>query len=244
MKLYIAISILLTIFLAIFTLFWLSGNRVIIGSGSVVTRSSPIADFTKIKMESPADLIVKKGSKLGVTINDYENKIDETYITNQDSTLIIATKAGNFVDYNSSTIITITTPGLLTDVEIDGSGEVVLDDPFSELQQINVIGSGGFKSIKIGYYNQLITTVKGSGSININGFTSLLNATMEGSGELDLKNLEAQKIFATLSGSGQMNLNVKESMDIKLTGSGNVNYVGEGKITQNIIGSGQVNKII
>ena len=89
----------------------------------------------------------------------------------------------------------------------------------------------------------LEVTVGGAGSITISGKVENLVATINGSGNLELENLVADKAIIKVNASGTANINVKRELRAEIIGSGDVRYSGNpGRVIPKISGSGTIEK--
>jgi hypothetical protein len=90
--------------------------------------------------------------------------------------------------------------------------------------------------------NQINFVISGSGGINASGSAKNCEATLSGSGTIDLKDLVCENVTATLSGSGDIKVNSTETMIATISGSGNIyyKYTGNGTPVLKILGSGSV----
>lgn len=89
----------------------------------------------------------------------------------------------------------------------------------------------------------LEVTLGGAGSITISGKVENLVATINGSGNLELENLIADKAIIKVNASGTANINVKRELKAEITGSGDVRYSGNpSRVIPKISGSGTIEK--
>jgi hypothetical protein len=64
---------------------------------------------------------------------------------------------------------------------------------------------------------------------------------LNGSGDVDAKNLISRDADVTITGSGNIGVTAKQSLSVTLTGSGDVNYYGHPvRLEKELTGSGEV----
>lgn len=83
--------------------------------------------------------------------------------------------------------------------------------------------------------------LSGSGNIVASGETARLEATLLGSGNLELARLRSQDVRALLAGSGNIRVTATDSLDATVRGSGVIFYGGTpAHVTTSVPGSGAV----
>lgn len=89
----------------------------------------------------------------------------------------------------------------------------------------------------------LEVTLGGAGSITISGKVENLIATINGSGNLELENLIADKAVVKINSSGTANINVRRELKAEIIGSGDIHYRGNpSRVIPKISGSGSIEK--
>jgi hypothetical protein len=85
--------------------------------------------------------------------------------------------------------------------------------------------------------------VDGSGDAKASGKVATLVAKVNGSGDLNLADVEARDATVEISGSGDVDVWATESVVVSVAGSGDVTYRGDPKkVTKSVAGSGSVRK--
>ncbi len=86
-------------------------------------------------------------------------------------------------------------------------------------------------------------TSSGAGNITITGKVENLIATINGSGDLNLKNLIVEKATIKINASGTANINVQRELNAVINGSGDINYSGSpSRVIPKIFGAGSITK--
>ena len=142
---------------------------------------------------------------------------------------------------------TETSDGLLH-ISIKDRGIVIGPDPFDDvrvrvpaggLKKIHVQASGDLDLGQVDV-DALTIEVDGSSDIRASGTVGDLVASIEGSGDAHLADLEARTARVSVEGSGDMDLNVTDELDVDVEGDGDVSYRGNPQVRQQVEGSGEV----
>lgn len=112
------------------------------------------------------------------------------------------------------------------DVEIAGSGKVLITSASSLSSKLEIAGSG---EIEIGHLqtNEATAQIAGSGNINFGSLVcNELKAEIAGSGDVNCDQIDTQNAHVNIAGSGNVNLNGRVfNLTKDIAGSGKVNYV-------------------
>jgi len=90
--------------------------------------------------------------------------------------------------------------------------------------------------------DNLAASISGSGTIRGDGAVQQLTAEINGSGDLALDRLAAERASVTISRSGAAEVAVAKALDVQINGSGEVSYRGDPEVKKQISGSGSVTK--
>lgn len=148
------------------------------------------------------------------------------------------------------------------DLNVSGSGSLVLEAEVSGELEANVSGSGhiefkgtcndldskvsgsGKVSLGLTAANKVVVGVSGSGKVLANGSAKEIRANISGSGEVLAADLQVDACDVRISGSGDVEVNVKSSLDASISGSGSVTYKGNpSHVNSHASGSGKVRKM-
>lgn len=210
-----------------------------VGKGPISEQNIAVSNFYKIESLSSAEVTIEKGDSLQVILSDYENLIEFWDIKVVDNTLLIQTKPFSSL-INSKAKVSIITPSDLTQVKVSGSGHLLLNDEFPELEKASITGSGNIIGNVNTGYSTLSLTISGSGSFNLTGTATDLRTTTSGSGRMNLFDITTQTANCTISGSGNVYVNVVDYLNAVISGSGNVLYKGNPVVDVHSSGSGNV----
>ena len=109
-----------------------------------------------------------------------------------------------------------------------------------------VVQNSGSGLLNLEFADSTITiehTTSGSGLANFSGRANFGNFEISGSGHINALDLVLNELNATISGSGNMNVNVIDFLKVLIPGSGSVFYTGDPELDITITGSGTVNKL-
>ena len=85
--------------------------------------------------------------------------------------------------------------------------------------------------------------VSGAGSLKVSGETSALEMKLSGAGDVDAKDLHAQKVKVNSSGAATADVYATEELRADVSGAGSVNYYGDPKsVKEDTSGAGSVTK--
>jgi hypothetical protein len=112
-------------------------------------------------------------------------------------------------------------------------------------KDIKRVASGGSNTIVLSEVNNDVLNLNFSGASanQLSGKTKKLNIKMSGSGNLDAKNLYAEKVKIDLYGTGMADVYPTQELNAAIYGTGTVYYSSKPQIvTKNIYGPGVIKK--
>lgn len=193
------------------------------GSGNVITKSYEVHNFTGVELLGSMSAKIVQGDAFKVEVTIDDNLIDMVDVDVWDNQLKIGMKRhsswglrGRYTAYR----VLITMP-TIKKLQVSGSAAVVLEGfkDSSPYYDITMSGSGNVKAETL-VAEKIVASVKGSGSITLNGRAKELKLTGSGSGDVQA-DVAAEKITASVKGSGSITLkgHTKE-LEHTLNGSG------------------------
>ena len=84
--------------------------------------------------------------------------------------------------------------------------------------------------------------IEGSGCIEAHGTVPSLAGSIEGSGSLELGELQAAEANLSIEGSGSMEVRVERRLHYSIDGSGEITYRGDPELDGDIDGSGEIER--
>lgn len=208
------------------------------GEGSKVTQTLDIASFNGVGLGIDAEVYVRQGSTQSVKIEAQQNIIDNIKRKVMDGVWMISFDKN--VRQHEGIKIWITTTEDFRKIAVSGSGSVIGEGKFSNLDKMAVIVSGSGDITFDSDSKSLYAAISGSGDINLKGATGDCEMKITGSGDISAFDLVAQNCSVNITGSGDSSVNVREKLDVAIVGSGDVVYKGTPNVRSKITGSGDV----
>lgn len=209
----------------------------ITGEGPVVTKTLDISNFDGLGLTIAADVMLRQGSSQSVKIEAQQNIIDNLKKEVKDGIWKIGFDKN--VKKHEEIKIWVTVPDIES-LSISGSGSIIGDGKFNNLNDLAlaISGSGDIKFDADS--KSLSVAISGSGNINLSGSTGASTMKISGSGDIAAFGLNARTCEVKISGSGDSSVSVSESLDVAIAGSGDVYYKGKPSLRSKISGSGEV----
>ncbi len=239
-------SIIITIILLIFTV--LTGCRsdtvsVRLKHGQVDTvQVRDIGRFNKVELDGNFIVNIKNGSKTGLTLEGYEDILNNVLTEVENGTLkigfmnyqyaklepavIVNLQVTNINEITGRKYLKVTTPDILqfNELYLDFAGAVNLD--------LRVSG------------NKMRVVLAGATVAVMDGKVDSLILSMPGAGKLDAQSLKAKYVDTDIAGTGKADVTVTEQLRVNMAGACYVSYRGNPScIYSNIIGIGRLKKI-
>jgi Putative auto-transporter adhesin, head GIN domain len=193
----------------------------LIGDGTTKSeKRSIVGTFTDIRLEGSADVKVRQGDSIEVTVKDFPNLLPFIRTTISGNTLVIDIEPNTQIS-NSVAEVSVTLPKL-TGLEISGSGDIAATNNLT--------------------CDDLSVLISGSGDISLLGQAKKMNVKVSGSGDVATFNFICDDITANLTGSGDMDLNAVKTLAATISGSGDITYKGMPTVNSQVTGSGRVKK--
>jgi Putative auto-transporter adhesin, head GIN domain len=207
---------------ALFLVFFLNScyiERHISGEGRFTGEKRDItAYFNKIRVECAANITLRQGDTVKVSVKDYENLLTYLKTEVRDSTLIIDYKDVNPLEWSGADI-DITVPQI-SNFDISGKCNV------------RTAGNFNFEDLKI--------YASGMSNFTLRGSAQHLTVDISGMGYAYLFEMPCETAKVDLSGTGRAELNVKNNLKVNISGIGRVMYKGTPSVTKSVSGIGRV----
>ncbi len=191
------------------------------GSGVRVTDMREVADFGRLRLEIPADVIVETGPERSLEVELDDNLVDVIVTTIEDHTLTIRSES----PFSTKAGITV---------------RVTIPD----LTAVSVLGNGTVTAHGLRSSDELKIRVTGNGEVVVDGTAGKADVRVTGAGEVNLTKLQCQTAEIRAVGSASISVCASEEIDVRITGSGSVRYCGPSgsapRVKQRIVGSGSV----
>lgn len=196
--------------------FW-SVGREEKGSGTLETETRPLDPFTRIHLESGADISITIGPTQSVKVTMDDNLLDNIVTEVRRKTLVISSE-GSYTTRKGCRV-EITIPSL-TRLQISGSGNITVT---------------GLSAPEFEYL------LEGSGNLTMDGTVEHLTIEIAGSGDINTERLKAKHVDIEMNGSGDARVFAVESFKGVINGSGNITVIGDPPHTsEEVFGSGEI----
>jgi hypothetical protein len=192
------------------------------------------------------NIYIEQSDVASLRIEADEKIIDDIITEVRNDELIIKVKTGlfNFPFFKSRRMTPISyyiTVKELNTVDLFGSGDIFIKDLKTDRLSIHLIGSGDM-DINL-QAQETIITISGAGDILLKGKTDQQRITINGSGDFMADDFFSNECIITINGPGDALVHASQILDIHIKGSGDVRYKGNPNVTQNIFGSGNIEKV-
>lgn len=214
---------------------WLGSG--IKGEGPIVKQAIEVDQFTGFTLTTSGNVYLKRGNTQSVEIESHQNIIDniERKVEDKIWKIKFDKNVRNYKELN----IYITIP-TLSRAYISGSGDIISEDKFTGLDELQV-GISGSGDIKLDVEaNKIQSKISGSGDIALRGKARDLEIRISGSGDISGYNLVVDNCNVSISGSGDVEVHANEELYVRASGSGDVFYKGRPRVNSKVSGSGNV----
>ena len=205
-------------------------------SGPRVTEDRDVDDFTAIVLKTDGDVVVTLGDTPALTITARPAAMGLLTSEVQGDVLVLSVNGPHLglgeVDY------AITVP-MVSDITIDGSGDVVTDFTGADDIHVAIAGSGDIEGTGVDAAT-VVSSIEGSGDIELTGRADDHTLEIDGSGNFDGQDFVTENAAVSISGSGDVEVNVTGKLRAEISGSGEIRYTGGAEVDSDISGSGSV----
>jgi hypothetical protein len=244
--------------------------RCIDGNGSTANVTREVTNYDVVRSKGDFDVFISQDTTLAtdsveILISGDENLMGyiRTYVSG--NTLHLETENNVCFRTDNAVSITLVTKELsavylegsgsvrCTDsiysesffAELSGSGTVESNAVFASNMEMLLTGSGDFYIDNLLNNSNLSATIEGSGNINIAGEGIDGTYNIEGSGDINARNMRLNNGHVDINGSGDIYIWALNLISGRIDGSGDIFYVGYpvSGIDVNISGSGNIEPI-
>jgi hypothetical protein len=187
------------------------------GKGICKTELHNMPVFTAIESSIAANITIIHSSIPTVSVTAQENLLPYIQTNVVNGKLYIST--GNRSMHSDSLIsIKVSVPDI-EEISLSGFGIISSDIPVERI------------------------SLSGVGEISCSGQTNDVQASLTGSGTINLVGMRVSNADVHISGTGNIKVNVKEQLYVSISGVGNVYYLGNPEIKSSISGIGSINQL-
>jgi len=192
-------------------------DPVVTGSGRIVSQQRAVGNFHRVEIKGATNAQIRFGNEPSLNLRADDNLLP--FLTSQ-------VRNGTLILDSRGSYRTRTTP------------QAVITVP--NLDFVNISGSGS--AVMAGVNNRsLELLIQGSGDVRATGRTGHVKASIQGSGNADLRGLAAGRADVAVMGSGNVWVDTNGAVTAKSFGSGNVYVLGRpSSLDTQRAGSGRV----
>lgn len=196
------------------------------------------AEINRIQSNSIVDIIISQSETSSVEIegSEKDKAVIKTAINEGKLTITV----DGIVDDDAKVKVTMKE---LKELAVQGIGDVRTEGQITTSDiEIKVSGAGD-ADLTIAAKN-IKATVSGAGDLKLKGKADFLLANVSGAGDLRAAELETKNAVVVSTGAGDAKVNVKDSIDAKISGAGSIVYKGNPVERQvSISGAGSVRQM-
>ncbi|MDD2962206.1 MAG: DUF2807 domain-containing protein [Muribaculaceae bacterium] len=133
------------------------------------------------------------------------------------------------VEVNGSGEMKIATIMANSNVKLQGSGDLIIQNLRGHVCNANLYGSGDLEIHNI-LSKEVDVNLGGSGNIKLSGIADKATYSITNSGDIDAYDLKAVDVIASVKGSGTINCFAGNSLKKRIIGMGDVKYKGNPSI--------------
>lgn len=211
------------------------------GNGILTTETLNYADFNSVKSYGFFDIYLETGNDFKVEMEGDENILPYIDIYVENNTLHIRSKRNVSLNPEHDVKIYIDAP-VFKLVSSSGSGDIKSTAQVLASDEIKfqVNGSGDIE-VNVDAPT-VVAEINGSGDAELRGNCRYFDGSIKDSGDIKAGNLKAEDVKIFIAGSGDAEVFASIALDVTIRGSGGVKYSGDPKITQSVIGSGEIRR--
>lgn len=211
------------------------------GNGMVKKESRNVGHFTSVSSSGPWDVMIADGTPGEIQVEGDANLLEEMQTMVEGDKLIIRSK--NHVSFKTKNKLTVyITMDKISGLSVSGSGDVIGEGNFvNDGESVFRISGSGNIRLQFRKTGSVNIDVSGSGNVQLEGNTGVMQAHISGSGNIKCEHLYASEVTAGVSGSGNIRVFASKRLNARVSGSGNIYYSGGApEVQKHTSGSGKV----
>jgi hypothetical protein len=218
------------------------GTEQIRGNGQIISQIRQVSPFTNVKVSGAIKVHVRQEIAPGVRLESDSNLLQYIEVSVNGNTLEIHEKKGVDLDPTKEMIAYVSAP-VFRDIQVSGACDIVGETALLGDYELSMHVSGsGDISMQVNL-PKVSTEISGSGSVSLNGRVNEFTAAVSGSGDVKCFGLDTDNTLLDLSGSANAEVSVNKQLKVEASGASTVKYKGNASVSQNISGSGKVEKV-
>jgi hypothetical protein len=214
------------------------------GSGVITVEARPLADFSSVIINYPAEVEIEQGATPSVTLRAENNLLPQIGTRVSGGALTIDNEEPNWakrVNPSKPVQVTITVKDL-QDISFPSAGSLQVENLKTQGLRISLSGAGDITLVGLNA-SSLNMDMSGAGSVHASGQVSSLYADISGLGSYEGKDLSSQTAQVDISGAGNATVWVVDQLTAQISGLGSVDYYGTPQIQKDVSGLGSVTSL-
>ena len=185
--------------------------------GSAHAESRKVSEFHAVELAGALTVDIAVGTATTVEVTGEADLLPKVSTTVKNGVLVIETEKHMKDKNHLKVAITV---AQLDGVTLSGAGQITISGV-----------SGDAFGIRM----------PGAGEIKVSGSTGAFNVVLDGSGEVNAKQLEAKSATIDLPGTGQVSAKASNAVDARLSGTGQIDVDGKpAKVKKSMTGVGEI----
>jgi hypothetical protein len=195
------------------------GSNVERGSGRKVTEQRDVGSFDRIESNIGADIMVSIGASQSVSLTYDDNLVGYVTTKVRGKKLVIESSRS-----------------------FSSSGNCQIKIVVPQLEEVTVGGSGKIEVVGLDT-DRFSVQIDGSADVLASGEVGELAIEVNGSGNVDTRDLVAGEATVEINGSGDVSVMARDYLTASVNGSGDIVYTGNpSQVVKNVEGSGRIRR--
>jgi Putative auto-transporter adhesin, head GIN domain len=195
-----------------------TGVGMLEGSGVPTSETRELPPFNRVELAASNQVTIRVGGEQSVVVHADDNLLDRVTTRVSGGKLSIGNEAGGYTTRNP----------IRVDVVVPAVHELTLS------------GSGTIDADGVDV-DEFTIALSGSGAVSASGRALHVDVKLNGSGDVQLQDLLARDVRATMSGTGRIAVHATESLDASVPGTGSIVYTGNPpQVRKSVDGIGSV----
>lgn len=211
------------------------------GSGVVVSEDRDVGAVTRVLFGSEGEVHISFGAEASLTVEADDNLLSHLETEVEEDQLHIRTVEGVDIAPSRSPRFHIVLPAL-TEIELSGVGDVVVEPVESQTLSVALLGVGDI-TLRDVDVDLLLYDLAGVGTVSISGTAEEQRGSVSGRCSFYAADLESERAMLQASGGGYAVVSVVSRLSVSATDTGAVEYYGSPSVTEEIGGLGSVTSL-
>lgn len=196
------------------------------GNGEVIKQERSVQPFSEIQISGVFDVILKQGSKEGVSV-ETDSNLQECIIVENEGNSLVLSNSKTKIKKSTKMIVYVTVKDL-TKLKDTGVGDIKSENTLKANTLELVLSNVGDMSLNI-ESQDLNMRYSGVGDVKLTGVASNSTMNVSGVGDISAYDLQVKTMDIRHTGVGDARIHVTESLKLDFKGVGDVFYKGNPK---------------